>query len=96
MIKKLKKKILCVRMHFNVMFLCPCVSDSGRVEDALKASQLCLQLLDASSRNELRRLLTFMAEAADPKAFQLHKTVPFGYQFPKMNSVCLEFITVLI
>ncbi|XP_053506151.1 DEP domain-containing protein 4 [Ictalurus furcatus] len=49
--------------------------DSGRVEDALKASQLCLQLLDASSRNELRRLLTFMAEAADPKAFQLHKTM---------------------
>ncbi|MCJ8743214.1 hypothetical protein PDJAM_G00091130 [Pangasius djambal] len=49
--------------------------DSGRAEDALKASQLCLRLLDAGSRNELRRLLTFMAEAADPEAFQLHKTM---------------------
>lgn len=53
-----------------------CVSDSGRSDDALKASQLCLRLLDASSRNELRRLLRFMAESANPKAFQLHKTVP--------------------
>lgn len=56
--------------------VCVCVSDSGRTDDTLKASQLCLRLLDASSRDDLRRLLTFMAEAADPKAFQLHKTVP--------------------
>lgn len=51
------------------------LQDLGRAEDALKASQLCLRLLDANSRNELRRLLTFMAEAADPKGFQLHKTM---------------------
>ncbi|XP_062866415.1 DEP domain-containing protein 4 [Trichomycterus rosablanca] len=49
--------------------------DSGRAEDALKASQLCLRLLDPSARNGLRRLLTFLAEAADPEAFQLHKTI---------------------
>ncbi|KAI5617756.1 DEP domain-containing protein 4 [Silurus asotus] len=49
--------------------------DSGRTEDALKASQLWLRLLDTSCRNELRRLLTFMAEASDPNAFQLHKTM---------------------
>ncbi|KAK3517854.1 hypothetical protein QTP70_021010 [Hemibagrus guttatus] len=51
------------------------LQDSGRADDALKAFQLCLRLLDASSRDELRRLLTFLAEAADPKAFQLHKTM---------------------
>ncbi|XP_027009667.2 DEP domain-containing protein 4 isoform X1 [Tachysurus fulvidraco] len=51
------------------------LQDSGRSDDALKASQLCLRLLDASSRNELRRLLRFVAEAANPKAFQLHKTM---------------------
>ncbi|XP_076860823.1 DEP domain-containing protein 4 [Brachyhypopomus gauderio] len=47
--------------------------DSGRADPALRASQLCLRLLDARSRDELRRLLAFMAEAADAKAFRLHK-----------------------
>lgn len=65
------------------------MSDSGRTEDAVKASQLCLRLLDTGSRNELRRLLTFMAEAADPKAFQLHKTVPFTINYLKLT-LCLS------
>ncbi|TSK13130.1 DEP domain-containing protein 7 [Bagarius yarrelli] len=56
-------------IHTDILQL----QDLGRAEDALKASQLCLRLLDTNSRNELRRLLTFMAEAADPKSFKLHK-----------------------
>ncbi|KAI4874659.1 hypothetical protein NFI96_031156 [Prochilodus magdalenae] len=56
-------------IHAGILKLLDC----GRSDDALRASQLCLRLLDASSRDELRRLLTFMAEAADSKAFKLHK-----------------------
>ncbi|XP_072529630.1 DEP domain-containing protein 4 [Salminus brasiliensis] len=58
-------------IHAGILKLLDC----GRGEDALRASQLCLRLLDASSRNELRRLLAFMAEAADSKAFKLHKQI---------------------
>ncbi|XP_043092666.1 DEP domain-containing protein 4 [Puntigrus tetrazona] len=47
--------------------------DGGRGEDALRAAQLCLQLLESTSRDELRRLLAFMAAAADKEAFRLHK-----------------------
>ncbi|XP_066523292.1 DEP domain-containing protein 4 isoform X2 [Hoplias malabaricus] len=47
--------------------------ECGRSDDALRASQLCLRLLDAGCRDELRRLLAFMAEAADSNAFRLHK-----------------------
>ncbi|KAL7882851.1 hypothetical protein SRHO_G00005090 [Serrasalmus rhombeus] len=56
-------------IHAGILKLLDC----GRSEDALRASQLCLRLLDTSSRDELRRLLTFMAEAADSKAFKLHR-----------------------
>ncbi|XP_036433210.1 DEP domain-containing protein 4 isoform X2 [Colossoma macropomum] len=58
-------------IHTGILKLLDC----GRSEDALRASQLCLRLLDTSSRDELRRLLTFMAEAADSKAFKLHKQI---------------------
>ncbi|XP_051977097.1 DEP domain-containing protein 4 [Xyrauchen texanus] len=44
-------------------------------QDALKASQLCLQLLESPCRDELRRLLGFMAAAADNEAFRLHKQI---------------------
>ncbi|XP_051547241.1 DEP domain-containing protein 4 [Myxocyprinus asiaticus] len=44
-------------------------------QDALKASQLCLQLLESTCRDELRRLLGFMAAAADNEAFRLHKQI---------------------
>ncbi|TMS03001.1 DEP domain-containing protein 7 [Larimichthys crocea] len=47
--------------------------DEGKVQDAIKASQLCLRLLDTSVRDELRRLLAFMATAAHPEACRLQK-----------------------
>ncbi|XP_044049418.1 DEP domain-containing protein 7-like isoform X2 [Siniperca chuatsi] len=40
---------------------------------ALEALQLCLKLLPPSCREELRRLLTFMALAADPHGMKLDK-----------------------
>uniref|UniRef100_A0A8C7ZKT6 DEP domain-containing protein n=1 Tax=Oryzias sinensis TaxID=183150 RepID=A0A8C7ZKT6_9TELE len=47
--------------------------DEGKRQEAIRASQLCLRLLDTSSRDELRRLLGFMATAAQPDACQLQK-----------------------
>ncbi|KAM4614909.1 DEP domain-containing protein 4 [Polymixia lowei] len=49
--------------------------DGGKVEEAIRASQLCLRLLEASGRDELRRLLAFMATAAHPDACRLHKQI---------------------
>lgn len=49
--------------------------DEGKVQDAIKASQLCLRLLETSVRDELRRLLAFMATAAHPDACRLQKQV---------------------
>ncbi|XP_056116406.1 DEP domain-containing protein 4 [Rhinichthys klamathensis goyatoka] len=49
--------------------------DCGRGQDALRATQLCLQMLESTSRDELRRLLGFMAAAADNEAFRLHKQI---------------------
>ncbi|GLD48384.1 DEP domain-containing protein 4 [Lates japonicus] len=47
--------------------------DVGKVQDAIRASQLCLRLLETSVRDELRRLLAFMATAAHPDASRLQK-----------------------
>nr|XP_020455358.1 DEP domain-containing protein 4 [Monopterus albus] len=47
--------------------------DEGKVQDAITASQLCLRLLDTSVRDELWRLLAFMATAAHPDACRLQK-----------------------
>ncbi|CAL8322834.1 unnamed protein product [Lota lota] len=49
--------------------------ERGKAVEALKASQLCLRLLDTSGRDELRRLLAFMARAAGPEACRLHKQI---------------------
>lgn len=49
--------------------------DEGKVHDAIKASQLCLRLLETSVRDELRRLMAFMATAAHPDACRLQKQV---------------------
>ncbi|KAF7654595.1 hypothetical protein LDENG_00067320 [Lucifuga dentata] len=46
---------------------------NARLGAALEALQLCLKLLPPSCRDELRRLLTFMARAADPQAIKLDK-----------------------
>ncbi|KAJ8248945.1 hypothetical protein GJAV_G00229490 [Gymnothorax javanicus] len=48
---------------------------NGKLEQALEALQLCLKLLDMRRREELRRLLCFMAVAADPAAVKLHKEI---------------------
>ncbi|XP_030056503.1 DEP domain-containing protein 7 [Microcaecilia unicolor] len=46
---------------------------NGKMEQALEATQLCLKLLDSETREEFRRLLYFMAVAADPLAFRIQK-----------------------
>ncbi|KAM4723149.1 DEP domain-containing protein 7-like [Rhinophrynus dorsalis] len=46
---------------------------NGKNEQALEATQLCLKLLDSQSREEFRRLLYFMAVAADPTEFRLQE-----------------------
>ncbi|KAM6985704.1 DEP domain-containing protein 4 [Aplochiton taeniatus] len=49
--------------------------DGGKVKEAIRASQLYLRLLNASGRDELRRLLAFMALAAQPEACRLQKQI---------------------
>ncbi|XP_041132521.1 DEP domain-containing protein 7-like [Polyodon spathula] len=48
---------------------------NGKLEQALEAVQLSLKLLDSRSREELRRLLCFMAVAAVPTEFRLQKDI---------------------
>lgn len=61
---------------FHLLSLSHLVSlDEGKVQDAIKASQLCLRLLETSVRDELRRLLAFMVTAAHPDACRLQKQV---------------------
>ncbi|XP_059832082.1 DEP domain-containing protein 7 isoform X2 [Hypanus sabinus] len=48
---------------------------NGKFEQALEATQLCLKLLNTSNREELRRLLHFMAIAADPTSIVLKNGV---------------------
>ncbi|XP_035530020.1 DEP domain-containing protein 4 isoform X1 [Morone saxatilis] len=49
--------------------------DEGKVQEAIRASQLCFRLLETSMRDELRRLLAFMATAAHPDACRLQKQI---------------------
>ncbi|KAM5138599.1 DEP domain-containing protein 7 [Mantella aurantiaca] len=46
---------------------------NGKTEQALEATQLCLKLLDSHSREEFRRVLYFMAVAAEPSEFRLQE-----------------------
>ncbi|XP_038562129.1 DEP domain-containing protein 7-like [Micropterus salmoides] len=46
---------------------------NAKLGTALEALQLCLKLLPPSCRDELRRLLTFMALAGDPQGIKLDK-----------------------
>ncbi|XP_026233893.1 DEP domain-containing protein 7 [Anabas testudineus] len=48
---------------------------NGKQEQALEALQLSLKLQDSRSREELRRLLKFMATAAKPQEVKLHKEI---------------------
>ncbi|XP_023180459.1 DEP domain-containing protein 7-like [Xiphophorus maculatus] len=49
--------------------------ENGQLEKALEALQLCLKLLPPGCREELRKVLTFMAAAAEPRAPKLDKEV---------------------
>lgn len=51
---------------------------NAKLGTALEALQLCLKLLPPSCRDELRRLLVFMALAADPQEIKLDKEVRAG------------------
>ncbi|XP_073706837.1 DEP domain-containing protein 7 [Garra rufa] len=48
---------------------------NGKREQALESLQLCLKLQDSRSREELRRLLRFMALAAGAQEIKLHKEI---------------------
>ncbi|KAL6113208.1 depdc7 [Pungitius sinensis] len=48
---------------------------NGKQEQALESLQLSLKLQDPRSREELRRLLRFMAAAAKPQEVKLHKEI---------------------
>ncbi|XP_068169793.1 DEP domain-containing protein 7 [Antennarius striatus] len=48
---------------------------NGKHEQALESLQLSLKLQDSRSREELRRLLRFMAIAAGPQEIKLHKEI---------------------
>ncbi|MEQ2164170.1 hypothetical protein GOODEAATRI_003817 [Goodea atripinnis] len=63
-------------------------SDDGKTQDAIRASQLCLRLLETSVRDELRRLLAFMAVAAQSGACRIQKQVTYiELLFRTMNSL---------
>ncbi|XP_049422484.1 DEP domain-containing protein 4 isoform X2 [Epinephelus fuscoguttatus] len=64
--------------------------DEGKLQDAIKASQLCFRLLETSVRDELRRLLTFMATASHPDACRLQK------QIDNRASVCRAFQRAIV
>ena len=53
----------------------------AKLDKALEALQRCLKLLPQSSREELRRLLTFMSLAADPQGIKVDKEVRTGALF---------------
>ncbi|XP_072309880.1 DEP domain-containing protein 4 isoform X2 [Eucyclogobius newberryi] len=64
--------------------------DVEKLEDAIKATQLCLRLLDANARDELERLLTFMATAAPLEACRLQK------QTDNRTLVCRTFQRAIV
>jgi hypothetical protein len=68
-------------VHFNIVIFgklssCfPLAKVNGKTEMALEATQLFLKLQDSQNREEFRRLLYFMAVAADPSEFKLQEEV---------------------
>ena len=68
--------------------------ERGEAAAALKASQLCLRLLDASERDELRRLLAFMSRAGEPEACRLHKQVGAAEQPVPQGAETGAFVTI--
>uniref|UniRef100_A0A672GCB9 Si:ch211-265o23.1 n=1 Tax=Salarias fasciatus TaxID=181472 RepID=A0A672GCB9_SALFA len=64
--------------------------DEGKVQEATRASQLCLRLLESGVRDELRRLLAFMSQAAQRHACRLQK------QTENRTLVCRSFQRALL
>ncbi|KAF7229239.1 DEP domain-containing protein 4 [Nothobranchius furzeri] len=64
--------------------------DEGKTREAVKASQLCLRLLETSTRDELRRLLSFMATAAQSDSCRMQK------QTENRTLVCRTFQRALV
>lgn len=76
-----------IAKYYNGQEKCPLISgryldiqiailqliDAEKIEDAIKATQLCFRLHETSVRDELRRLLAFMATAANQGACRLQK-----------------------
>ncbi|XP_056877986.1 DEP domain-containing protein 4 [Takifugu flavidus] len=61
--------------HLDIHAAILSLLDVGKVQEAIKASQLYLRLLETSVKEELRRLLAFMATAAHPESCPLQKQV---------------------
>lgn len=68
-------KILSTSASLTVVSLVLPVN--AKLGTALEALQLCLKLLRPTCRDELRRLLTFMALASDPQGIKLDKEVSY-------------------
>ncbi|XP_051886359.1 DEP domain-containing protein 4 isoform X2 [Pristis pectinata] len=67
-----REPLLCSRyldIHSGIIRLL----ENGKTGQALEAAQLCIQLLEPTWREELHRLLSFMAVAARPGAYRLQK-----------------------
>ncbi|XP_067111153.1 DEP domain-containing protein 4 isoform X1 [Osmerus mordax] len=58
-----------LEVHAGILGLLDC----GKTAEGIRACQLCLRLLEPGARDELRRLLAFMAVATQPDAYRLHK-----------------------
>lgn len=72
--ENVKTNVIRLRVLLLHAVFCSC-SDEEKVQEAITASQLCLRLLEPSVRDELRRLLSFMATAALPESCRLQKQV---------------------
>ena len=69
--------------------VCVCVRlVNGKKEQAVEALQLCLKMQDSRSREELRRLLRFMAVASKPEEVKLSKEVS-PYRSDSHGRLCL-------
>lgn len=71
------------------------LSVNGKQEQALETLQLSLKLQDSRSREELRRLLRFMATAAKPKEVKLHKEVSGFVHLMQACVFCLHVLQLL-
>ncbi|XP_037551632.1 DEP domain-containing protein 4 [Nematolebias whitei] len=76
--------------YLDVHVACLNLLEKGKTQDVIRASQLCLRLLETSMRDELRRLLAFMASAARSDTCRLQK------QTDNRTLVCRTFQRALI